>query len=101
VLKITKKEDYKRSYSIVEATDKNNLIESVKTNLIENGLQRRVPFSNDNYQVTVDAEKQQLKIAKRGQATIAFKATNLPKREPVSQMNNQWSTSPKSTFEQQ
>jgi hypothetical protein len=67
---------------------------------MENGLQRRAPYSNDNYQVTVDAEKQQLKIAKRGQATIAFKATNLPKREPVSHMNNQRSTSPKSVFEQ-
>ena len=74
-----------RSHSIVEAADKSNFIESVKTNLIENGMQKREPYSNDNYQVNVDPDKQQLKIIKRGQATIAVKATNLPKREqPVS-----------------
>ena len=74
-----------RSHSIVEAADKNNFIESVKTNLIENGMQKREPYSNDNYQVNVDPDKQQLKIIKRGQATIAVKATNHPKREqPVS-----------------
>ena len=37
-----------------------------------------MPLSNDNYQVTVDTDKQQMKISKRGQATIAMKATNLP-----------------------
>ena len=63
---------------MVESDDKKNLVETVKTNLMENGMQRRVPFSNDNYQVNLDPEKQQMKIVKRGQATIALKASNLP-----------------------
>jgi len=41
--------EMERSFSLVEAADKNNFIESVKTNLIENGVQKRATFSNDNY----------------------------------------------------
>ena len=74
------------------------MIESVKNNLIENGMQRRGPLSNDNYQVTVDADKQQMKISKRGQATIAMKASNLPTSMASSRKNPHHSShSPKST----
>ena len=59
VLKIVRRGDEEqRSYSFAEAADKIDIIESVKNNLIENGMQRRVPPSNDSYQVTVDADKQ-------------------------------------------
>ena len=62
-LKITKKEDKVRGYSFREANDKIELIESVKTNMIEaGGVQRNMPFSTDNYKVTVNPEKQQMKI---------------------------------------
>ncbi len=80
VLKIHRREEVDRSASFAEHAEKQDLIDSVKTNLIENGMSKRVQFSNDNYKVTVDAEKQSMKIAKRGQATIAMKKVELPKQ---------------------
>ena len=56
-----------------------------------------MPLSNDNYQVTVDTDKQQMKISKRGQATIAMRATNLPNAMNSTRKNPHHSSqSPKS-----
>ena len=73
ILKIDKNEEVMerdRGYSFAEENDKQDLIESVKTNLLESNVQRRVPFSTENVQVTVDTEKQKMKVAKRGLASI-------------------------------
>ena len=48
-------------------------------NLADNNMARAVPLSVDNYSVTVDPEKQQMKINLRGHAPIEMKATALPK----------------------
>ena len=65
------------------------MIQSIKTNIIESGAQKREPLSNDNYQVIVDPAKEQMKIAKRGQATIAMKVSDLPKPHSVIEHLNQ------------
>lgn len=49
VLKIHRKDDSKRGYSFAEEMDKKDLIDTVKTNLMENGMNKNAPFSNDNY----------------------------------------------------
>ena len=43
-------------------------------------------MSSDNVQVTVDAEKQKIKIDKRGHSTIAIQANNLPSSLTTSQL---------------
>ena len=43
-------------------------------------------MSSENVQVTVDAEKQKIKIDKRGQSTIAIQANNLPSSMTSSQI---------------
>ena len=43
-------------------------------------------MSTDNVQVTVDAEKQKIKIDKRGHSTIAIQANNLPSSMTTSQL---------------
>ena len=43
-------------------------------------------MSSDNVQVTVDAEKQKIKIDKRGLSTIAIQANNLPSSMTTSQL---------------
>ena len=43
-------------------------------------------MSTDNVQVTVDAEKQKIKIDKRGLSTIAIQANNLPSSMTTSQL---------------
>ena len=59
VIKIHRREseDSNRSVSFAENAEKEGYIHTVRSNLAENGMQRAVPFSNDNYQVTVDAGK--------------------------------------------
>ena len=83
VLKIHRKDDSQRGYSFAEEMDKKDLIETVKTNMMENGLNKKAPVSNDNYSVTVNTEKQQMKISKRGQATVAMKTPNLKSNSGV------------------
>ena len=77
-----REEATERSVSFAENVDKDTLVRTVKTNIIESGAQRREPFSNDNYHVTVDPSKEQMKITKRGQATIAMKRP-IPKAHGV------------------
>ena len=43
-------------------------------------------MSSENVQVTVDAEKQKIKIDKRGHSTIAIQANNLPTSMTTSQI---------------
>ena len=43
-------------------------------------------MSSENVQVTVDAEKQKIKINKRGHSTIAIEANNLPSSMTTSQV---------------
>ena len=78
-----------RSYSFAERAEQDMLIQNVKTNVIESGAQRREPFSNDNYQIVVDPTKEEMKIAKRGQATINMKVNDLPKHQGVVELLNQ------------
>ena len=68
-----------RGYSFAEENDKKGLIESVKTNILESGMSRRVNQSNENVQVTVDKSKQKIQIDGRGQPCISIKAENLPR----------------------
>ena len=56
VLKIEKQEP-ERSYSLVADVEKMKFVESVRTNLIEQGLDDKVTAGNDNFQVTVDKSK--------------------------------------------
>ena len=79
VLKIHRREEKsQRTISFAEVADKRDLIDSVRTNIIEKGMQNQVAFSGDNYQVQFDPDKKQMKISKRGQATIAMKGVDLP-----------------------
>ena len=73
VLKIEKKEP-ERSYSLVADKEKAEFVETVKTNLLEQGVDVKVKPGNDNVQVTVDTTKQTLKVTKRGASSIQVKA---------------------------
>lgn len=59
VLKIVRRDEAaERSVSFAETAGKDVLIQSIKTNIIESGAQKRELLSNDNYQVIVDPSKE-------------------------------------------
>ena len=73
VLKIEKKEEA-RSYSVYEEQDRKEVMANVKTNLYENEAASRAPMFSDNYAITLDQHKQQMKVVKRGQGTVKMTA---------------------------
>lgn len=58
-----------RSFSVAEEAGKNELIQNVKSEIIEGGLQKHITISiAENYKLTVSNDRRELKMSKRGTA---------------------------------
>lgn len=65
-----------RSFSVAEEAGKNELIENVKSEIIEGGLQRHIKISiAENYKLTVSNDRKELKMSKRGTAELKTKTS--------------------------